>query len=78
MATRASFGAARWLEIITDKSGLGYKELVEIYEQGLIDKKLISERELADRSGVSIKPYFRLTSLGYNLCEYIQSYEIVA
>ena len=69
------FGAQQWLEVLKEKSGLAYRELVEVHEQELIDKRLLSNRTLPDRSGVSIKPHFRLTELGFNICEFLQSYE---
>ena len=70
-----SYSAHKWIGEVTDASGLEHKELVEIYEQELIDKKLLTPRVHSDRSGVNVKPNFRLSSLGYKLCEFIQAYE---
>lgn len=72
------FGAHRWLELITDRSGLAYIELVEVNELELINKRLLSERLHSDRSGVRTNPYFRLTGLGFQICEFIQAYEALA
>jgi hypothetical protein len=69
------YGAHKWLQEVTAASGIEHQELVEIYEQGLMDKKLLTPRQHGDRSGVNVKPYYRLSSLGYKLCEYIQAYE---
>lgn len=69
------YSASRWIEEVTDASGMKHKALVEIHEQGLMDKRLISPRQLGDRSGVIVEPYYRLTDLGYDFCRYISQYE---
>jgi len=69
------FGAHDWLGVITEKSGLAQRELVEIHERTLINKKLLSPRTLSDESGVRISPFFRLTDLGHKICEFVASYE---
>lgn len=70
-------GAVDWLAIISERSGLVYPELCELYEQELIEKNLISARHHSDRSGVITGKHFRLTDLGYSLCSYIEAYEFV-
>jgi len=60
---------------IAKESGLGHASLVETYEEELIKKHLITRRIHSDRSGVAAKPHFRLTSLGFELCEYVDSYD---
>ncbi len=67
--------AHQWIGIMVEKSGLAYKELIEIYETQLINKNLLTRREHADRSGVTIGPYFRLTKLGYDICNYVEKFE---
>ena len=69
------YSAAEWLKEVTIASGLEHIELVETNEQELMDKKLLTPRTHGDGSGVNIKPHFRLSSLGYKLCEFIQVYE---
>ena len=64
-----------WLRTIADKSGLVYTSLVEIHEEDLIKKHLLSGRMGSDRSIVAIRPNFRLTSLALELCDYIASYD---
>ena len=64
-----------WLGRIATQSGLRFPELVELHEQGLEAKRLISPRLHSDRSGVQLKPSYRLTTLGVGLCEFIGSYE---
>lgn len=71
-------GANQWLDIIARESGLMHTSLVEIHEDELMGKRLLSRRLHADRSGVERKPHFRLTSLGFELCEYIAHYEQVS
>lgn len=67
--------AVWWLGRITELSGLGYPELVETHETLLIEKRLLTPRMYGDRSGVRLKPYFRLTSLGLSLCVFIVAYD---
>jgi hypothetical protein len=68
-------GARAWLIKIAEKSSLKWVELVENYEEELINNKLITNRQHSDRSGVYLGNYYRLTELGYNLCHYIENYE---
>jgi hypothetical protein len=68
-------GANNWLKIIADKSGFNHSSLVEIYEEELMEKRILSKRRHTDGSGVTINPHFRLTDLGFELCEYISNYE---
>ncbi len=68
-------GANQWLDAIVNESGLGHASLVETYEDELIKKHLITGRKYSDQSGIVAKPNFRLTSLGFELCKYIDSYD---
>jgi hypothetical protein len=67
--------ASKWLAKIAEDSGLKYPELVEIHERNLIEKNLLTKRELGDRSGVSLGEHYRLTGLGYEICQFLESYE---
>ena len=67
--------AVKWLATIAENSGLKYTELVEIHERNLIEKNLLTKRELGDRSGVSLGKRYRLTGLGYEICQFLESYE---
>ncbi len=71
-------GANQWLDVIAKESELEHASLVEIYEEDLMKKKLITRRTHSDRSGVAATPHFRLSSLGLELCEYIAAYDDVA
>jgi hypothetical protein len=57
------------------ESSLKYPELVELCEKELINKCLLTKRQLSDGSAISIVPYFRLTQLGYEICSFIENYE---
>jgi len=67
--------ATTWLHIISKQIGHNISSLVEVYEENLIKLKLISNRHLPDRSGVNPTKHFRLTPLGYKLCEFIVKYQ---
>jgi hypothetical protein len=66
--------AAEWLKKIAQESGLVHPELVEIHEEELMKKHLLSLRVHPDRSGIDVNPHFRLTSLGFDICNYIENY----
>ena len=63
--------AETWLQNISNQIGHGIKSLIEVREEQLIKLKLISDRVHADRSGVRKMTNYRLTDLGYRICEYI-------
>ncbi|MFH1698791.1 MAG: hypothetical protein ABH882_07015 [Candidatus Omnitrophota bacterium] len=66
--------AAEWFNVISKQIGHNLPSLVEVYENNLTDLKLISDRKHPDRSGIFKTPYFRLTNLGFKLCEFITKY----
>lgn len=68
-----------WAQIIAEQIGHNLSEIVLQYEDHLIALKLISDRHYSiDRTRVTdnfdATPYFRLTLLGYKLCEFITRY----
>ncbi|MGD0596174.1 MAG: hypothetical protein ABSA64_01470 [Sedimentisphaerales bacterium] len=67
-------GTGLWLRMVADESGLTHTSLVEIHEEQLMKKYLLTGRLYADRSGVDINPHFRLTELAYGFCEFIANY----
>ena len=67
--------ATEWIANITKRSGLQFTQLVEIHEKGLMDKRLLTIRQLGDSSGVLPRPYYRLTELGYEFCNFIEKYD---
>lgn len=69
------YGASRWIREVTEASGMKHIALVEIHEESLMNKRLLSPRLHGDRSGVQVRPYYRLTDLGYELCQFIENYE---
>ncbi|MBN2269944.1 MAG: hypothetical protein JXN61_04975 [Sedimentisphaerales bacterium] len=72
---RLSAGATGWLRVIADRSGLAHTGLVEVHEEELMEKKLLTPRRHSDRSGVEVGPHFRLTDLAYAICDYIEKYK---
>lgn len=60
-----------WLTSISMQLGHGIISLVELHEEQLIQLKLISPRRYGDNSGIDNTGHFRLTDLGYKLCQYI-------
>ncbi|HEY5123982.1 MAG TPA: hypothetical protein VIK14_09625 [Ignavibacteria bacterium] len=70
-----NYNAIIWLESVAKESELRFTDLVKIHEDELIKKNLLTKRLYPDGSGVQISPYFRLTSLGYELCKFIEKYD---
>jgi len=70
-----NYGADEWIREVIKASGLKHVSLVEIYEEGLMEKRLITRRRHGDGSGVYANPHFRLTDLGYEFCQYIENYD---
>jgi hypothetical protein len=67
--------ASNYISLVAHESGLKHNALVEIHEQKLIEKKLITGRHYGDGSGVRLEPDFRLTSLGKSFCDYVENYK---
>lgn len=63
------FGA--WMSKAIEYSGLRHAELIQLYEQELISKKLFH----LSRSTMHIGEHHRLSSLGYEICRHIEHYE---
>lgn len=70
VATEIKTGAQRQLQFLAQNSQLSTTGLVEFTEGKLIEKRLISDRDYPDRSGVKQGSHFRLTDFGLKLCEY--------
>ncbi len=69
-----------WAQIIAEQIGHNLSEIVLQYEDHLIELKLISDRHYPiERTRVTenfdATPFFRLTPLGYKLCEFITRYD---
>lgn len=64
-----------WLNLVAQQIGHSLPSLVEVHEKNLMELKLISDRTLSDKSGIQPTQHFRLTTLGYKLCEFITKYE---
>lgn len=63
-----------WVTRITKESALKLHGLIFLHEQGLMDKHLLKERSGASHVGID-KDSYRLTDLGFALCEYIEQYD---
>lgn len=66
--------ASIWLQKIADQSGLKHPELVEVHEDELMKKNLLSKRSSGDRSGVKLGSHYRLTGLGFSFCNFVEHY----
>lgn len=66
------YGASTWLNDIANNSVLKHASLVESREMSLIQQCLITDRTHVDRSGVIRSNYYRLTELGYAICQFMQ------
>lgn len=64
-----------WLRITGVESKLQYKALVEVHEQTLIEKKLLTPRRYSDNSGMVVGENYRLTDLAMELLKYVEGYE---
>ena len=58
------------------ESGLVHPALVEVHEETLMAKRFLNQRLHRDRSGVNLDPYFRLTTLGFGVCQFIEDFDI--
>ena len=65
-----------WIEKVQENSDLKHKDLILLHEQELVDRHILRERLHSDRSGVGLDDVtYRLTDLGYSICEYIQYFD---
>lgn len=67
--------AADWLRNIAEATELKYVELVELHERGLMDKNLLTKRMYGDKSGVKLGENYRLTSLGVEICKFVEKFD---
>lgn len=67
--------SVEWHKHVCEATGLQPTQLVEIYVRTLEEKMLLIPPRHGDRSGIIVKPYFRLTELGYRFCEFINAYK---
>ncbi|MFH1277139.1 MAG: hypothetical protein ABIK65_02005 [Candidatus Eisenbacteria bacterium] len=73
IVARVGSNVDSWSREIASTSPIQLMGLVEFYETGLMEKKLITERTLSDRSGFRRTRHFRLTDLGVRLCEILSA-----
>jgi len=63
-----------WLKNVAKISGLEHNDLVSVYEQKLIENGLITPSYSEGRK-ITLGEYNRLTSLGYELCRFVETYD---
>ena len=63
-----------WVALVAKESALKIEGMILLHEQGLIDKQLLKSRHTSSEVGID-KETFRLTGLGFALCEYIEQYD---
>ncbi len=68
-------GQAEYQDMLAQESGLNSRSLVDLYEDSLIQKRLISHIKQHDGRDKRPDYYFRLTDLGYKFCEFVEHYE---
>ena len=73
-------GVSYWAQIISEKTGHNLPEFVFQFENHLMNLQLISLRQFVQNNTELTNyfmptPYFRLTPLGYKLCEFMTKYE---
>ena len=68
--------AAQWLEIIARESGLEHPALVEFHEEELMTKRFLTQRKNSDGGGVFLDPHFRLSTLGFGVCQFIEDFDL--
>ncbi|MDB2687521.1 hypothetical protein N9Y42_09950 [Mariniblastus sp.] len=65
------YGRGRWTQDVANHSAFKLRSLVQSQEASLAKKCLISESIHHDNSGVERTPHFRMTELGYQLCQFM-------
>lgn len=60
-----------WAQVFVTQAGLHLRSFEESADQKLVDMRLLSHRTYSDLSGVNLDDNYRLTDLGYKLCEWI-------
>lgn len=67
--------ASEWVVLVAKESGLIHTALVEVHEEELMRKRLLTYRMTSGKTAIQVMPYFRLTDLAYEMCEYIAKYK---
>ena len=70
------YGRGQWIRDVAEHSIFKIQDLVQSQESSLVKKCLISESKHSDNSGVERTPYFRMTELGYKLCQFMVADEV--
>jgi hypothetical protein len=65
-----------WIEQVLKHTGLRFPEIVRLREDPLMEKRLLSRHIYPDGSGFALTNHFRLTELGFHLCNFIAAAEV--
>jgi hypothetical protein len=65
----------RWQEDVLKRTGLRFGEIVRLRERSLMEKNLLSRQTYGDGSGFELTNNYRLTDLGFCLCQFVQAYD---
>lgn len=65
--------ASSWMALILKVTELEMMEVVSATEQKLIDKRLLTDRNHGDRSGIEVNSNYRLTEFGCRVCNYMKN-----
>jgi len=63
-------GVRQWLNEVGEKLDVP-SDMIELFENKLVELKLLGDRKHADRSGIEAPETYRLTGLGIKMCEFI-------
>lgn len=74
-ANKRTNARGAWFITIANELGYDFPEIVGRHEKHLMELKLISEIDNPARNAMIPTDYFRLTTLGYKLCEFITKYD---
>lgn len=66
-----------WITSIAQQIGHHTVELVDLDDKRLVEMKLLADRAYSDGSGINMTKHFRLTTLGFELCNIITSEEVI-
>lgn len=72
---KGDHGVSGWLSGMSRVVGHNIPSLIENHEDNLMKLKLITRRTYNDLSGFEPTPYYRMTELGYRLCDFVLKFD---
>jgi hypothetical protein len=67
-----------WINRVLERTALRFPELVRLRERELVEKGILSRSLFSEGSGFVPTKHYRLTDLGYHICEFIKAYDLKA